>query len=327
MTIGGSTRAGVVAIMVVAALAAAVEWLVGWRALAQAWVAAGPRIAPALAFLALSYLARAWRFQRYFGPRLAGRFGAVLRISAVHNLTNYVMPMRTGEAAFPLLMNREFGIPVVSATAALAWFRLLDLCVLVAVGRRPHTAGYGLEGLQLTMAGNAVKVDDQCRTSMRNVWAIGDLTGEPMLAHRAMAQAEVAVGCIAGHTRRFAPLAVPAICFTDPEVVAVGLTPADCAAAGIPCLSASFPFAANGRALSMDGAQGFVRVVARQDNHQVLGWQAVGPGVSELAAGFGLGIEMGARLEDVGGTIHAHPTLGEAVQEAALRALGRAVHV
>ncbi len=199
--------------------------------------------------------------------------------------------------------------------------------VLVAVGRRPHTAGYGLEGLQLTMAGNAVKVDDQCRTSMRNVWAIGDLTGEPMLAHRAMAQAEVAVGCIAGHTRRFAPLAVPAICFTDPEVVAVGLTAADCAAAGIPCLSASFPFAANGRALSMDGAQGFVRVVARQDNHQVLGWQAVGPGVSELAAGFGLGIEMGARLEDVGGTIHAHPTLGEAVQEAALRALGRAVHV
>lgn len=197
--------------------------------------------------------------------------------------------------------------------------------VLVAAGRRPRTAG--LEALQLDMSGRAVKVDETGRTSMRNVWAIGDLTGEPMLAHRAMAQGEVAAECIAGHKRRFVPLAIPAVCFTDPEVVAVGLTQTQAAEAGIKVLSAQFPFAANGRALTMEGGEGFVRVVAREDNHLVLGWQAVGQGVSELAAAFSYAIEMGARLEDVGGIIHAHPTLSEAVQETALRALGRAIHV
>jgi dihydrolipoamide dehydrogenase len=177
------------------------------------------------------------------------------------------------------------------------------------------------------MAGRAVKVDEQCRTSMRNVWAIGDLTGEPMLAHRAMAQGEVVAECIAGHKRRFAPLAIPAVCFTDPEVVAVGQTAAQAQQAGIECTTAMFPFAANGRSLSMEGGDGFVRVVARKDNHLVLGWQAVGAGVSELATAFSYAIDMGVRLEDVGGIIHAHPTLGEAVQESALRALGRAIHV
>jgi dihydrolipoamide dehydrogenase len=199
--------------------------------------------------------------------------------------------------------------------------------VLVAVGRRPKTRGFNLESLQLDMAGNAVKVDDQCRTSMRNVWAIGDLTGEPMLAHRAMAQGEVAAECIAGHRKHFTPLAIPAVCFTDPEVVAVGLTEEQASKAGIACQSGMFPFAANGRAMSLEGTEGFVRVVARKDNHLILGWQAVGTGVSELAAAFSYAIEMGARLEDVGGIIHAHPTLGEAVQESALRALGRALHI
>lgn len=177
------------------------------------------------------------------------------------------------------------------------------------------------------MDGRAIKVDSSCRTSMRNVWAIGDVTGEPMLAHRAMAQGEVAAECIAGHKRRFAPLAIPAVCFTDPEVVAVGQTQTQAAQAGIEVLTAMFPFAANGRSLTMEGGEGFVRVVARKDNHLLLGWQAVGTGVSELVAAFTYAIEMGARLEDVGGIIHAHPTLGEAIQEAALRALGKAIHV
>ena len=197
--------------------------------------------------------------------------------------------------------------------------------VLVAAGRRPRTAG--LKSLQLDMAGLAVKVDATCRTSMRNVWAIGDLTGEPMLAHRAMAQGEVVAECVAGHKRRFAPLAIPAVCFTDPEVVAVGQTLDQAVQAGIEAITSVFPFAANGRSLTMEGGEGFVRVVARKDNHLVLGWQAVGAGVSELAAAFTYSIEMGARLEDVGGIIHAHPTLGEAVQESALRALGRAIHL
>ena len=199
--------------------------------------------------------------------------------------------------------------------------------VLVAAGRRPRTQGFGLESLALDLNGRAVKIDDQCRTSMRNVWAIGDLTGEPMLAHRAMAQGEMVAEIIAGRRRRFAPLAIPAVCFTDPEIVTAGASPDEAAAQGRDCVVASFPFAANGRALSMEAGEGFVRVVAARDTHQILGWQAVGRGVSELSAAFCHSIEMGARLEDVAAIIHAHPTLGEAVQEAALRGLGHALHI
>ncbi len=199
--------------------------------------------------------------------------------------------------------------------------------VLVAVGRRPRSAGWGLESLQLDMDGRAVRIDDQCRTSMRNVWAIGDLAGEPMLAHRAMAQGEMVAEIIHGKRRHFVPAAMPAVCFTDPEVVVVGMGPSEAQAAGVDAISAQFPFAANGRAMTIESTDGFVRVVARRDNHLILGWQAVGRGVSELSAAFSQSIELGARLEDVGGTIHAHPTLGEAVQEAALRALGQALHI
>ena len=199
--------------------------------------------------------------------------------------------------------------------------------VLVAIGRVPHTHGWGLEKLMLEMQGRAIKVDDQCHTSMRNVWAIGDLTGEPMLAHRAMAQGELVAEVIAGQRRRFAPAAIAAVCYTDPEVVTAGLGPQEAAKAGLDCIHAQFPFAANGRAMTLESTDGFVRVVARRDNHLIVGWQAVGAGVSELAAAFGQSLEMGACLEDVAGTIHAHPTLGEAVQEAALRALGHALHI
>ena len=199
--------------------------------------------------------------------------------------------------------------------------------ILVAVGRRPRTQGFGLEGLGLAMQGAAIAVDERCQTSMRNVWAIGDVTGEPMLAHRAMAQGELVAESIAGQRRRFDPRAIPAVCFTDPEVVVVGLTPDQARERGLDCLTAQFPFAANGRAMTLESKRGFVRVVARRDNHLILGWQAVGVGVSELSTAFAQSLEMGARLEDVAGTIHAHPTLGEAVQEAALRALGHALHV
>jgi dihydrolipoamide dehydrogenase len=199
--------------------------------------------------------------------------------------------------------------------------------VLVAIGRTPRSQGFGLESLLLDMNGRAVKIDDQCRTSMRNVWAIGDVTGEPMLAHRAMAQGEVVAEIIAGKRRRFAPAAIAAVCFTDPEIVVAGLTPQQAALAGLDCIQASFPFAANGRAMTLEAGDGFVRVVARRDNHLIVGWQAVGVGVSELSTAFSHSLEMGACLEDVAATIHAHPTLGEAVQEAALRALGHALHI
>ncbi len=197
---------------------------------------------------------------------------------------------------------------------------------LIAIGRQPRTEGLGLESLQLTMSGRAVKVDEQCRTSMRNVWAIGDLTGEPMLAHRAMAQGEMVAEIISGKTRRFSPAAIPAVCFTDPEIVVTGLTPDEAKSIGMEYVSASFPLAANGRALTLNSPDGFVRVVARADNHAIVGWQAVGRYVSELSSTFAHSIEMNERLEDAAGTIHAHPTIGEAVQEAALKTLGRALH-
>jgi dihydrolipoamide dehydrogenase len=175
--------------------------------------------------------------------------------------------------------------------------------VLVAVGRRPRTAGFGLESLMLDMNGRAVRIDNQCRTSMRNVWAIGDLAGEPMLAHRAMAQGEMVAEIIAGERRAFDKVAIPAICFTSPEIVVLGLSPAEARQVGHEVRLGHVPFSANGRALTEGDEEGFVRVVARADNHLVLGIQAVGRGVSELAAGFGLALEMGARLEDLVGTV------------------------
>ncbi|HUH60666.1 MAG TPA: dihydrolipoyl dehydrogenase [Candidimonas sp.] len=199
--------------------------------------------------------------------------------------------------------------------------------VLVAVGRRSRSTDNGIDTLMLDMNGAAVRIDDECRTSMRNVWAIGDLTGEPMLAHRAMAQGEMVAEIIAGKQRRFSPASIPAVCFTDPEIVVAGLSPDEAAQAGLDCLTANFPFAANGRAMTLESTNGFVRVVARRDNNLIVGWQAVGKGVSELSAAFSQSLEMHACLEDVAGTIHAHPSLGEAVQEAALKALGHALHI
>jgi dihydrolipoamide dehydrogenase len=199
--------------------------------------------------------------------------------------------------------------------------------VLVAVGRRAHTTGFGLETLDLTMSGAFVRIDATCATSMRNVWAIGDVTGEPMLAHRAMAQGEMVAEIIAGRKRAFDPVAIPAICFTDPEIVSVGLSPDAAKAAHGEIRIGHFPFRANGRAMTLQDDDGFVRIVARADNHVVLGVQAVGQGVSELSAAFALALEMGARLEDIALTIHAHPTLSEAFHESALAALGHPLHI
>jgi dihydrolipoamide dehydrogenase len=198
--------------------------------------------------------------------------------------------------------------------------------ILVTVGRKPVTEDWGLDQIDIDMAGRFVRIDDQCRTSMRGVFAIGDVTGEPMLAHRAMAQGEMVAEIVAGRKRSWDKRAIPAVCFTDPELVTVGLSPEEAKALG-EIKVGLFPFAANGRAMTRLGEDGFVRVVARADNHLVVGIQAVGQGISELSAAFGLALEMGARLEDIAGTIHAHPTQGEAFQEAALKALGHALHI
>ncbi|WP_426038827.1 dihydrolipoyl dehydrogenase [Brevundimonas sp. DC300-4] len=200
--------------------------------------------------------------------------------------------------------------------------------VLVTVGRRPRTAGWGLENMGVAMAGPFVKTDDRCATSMRNVWAVGDLTGEPMLAHKGSAQGEVVAEIIAGHDKRFDPVTIAAVCFTEPEIVSAGLGPLDVAGRD-DVITAVFPLAAIGRALAIEAAEdgGFVRVLASKDDHRLLGVQAVGQHVAELSNSFAQMLEMGAVLEDVAGIIHVHPTLGEAFHEASLRALGHAIHI
>lgn len=201
--------------------------------------------------------------------------------------------------------------------------------VTVAVGRQPVLAGWGFETMGVDLAGKFIQIDDQCRTSMSGVYAIGDITGEPMLAHKATAQGEIAADIIAGEKRRFDPRCIPAICFCDPEIVSVGLKPDEAKDIGEDVIIGRFPFSASGRALSMNTAEdrGFVRITARKSDHVVLGIHAVGGHVSELSGEFALAIEMGAVLEDLAHTIHAHPTLSESTAEAALHALGTPLHV
>ncbi len=201
--------------------------------------------------------------------------------------------------------------------------------VLVAVGRKPVTDGWGLETMGVDMAGPFIRIDDQCRTSMRGVYAIGDVSGAPMLAHRGTKQGEMVAEIIAGHKRRFDPAAIPAVCFTEPEIVSVGLTAIDAKARGEDVIIGKFPFAALGKALTMQAGTdgGFIRITARKSDHVILGIHAVGAHVAELSGEFSLALEMGARLEDIAGTIHVHPTLGEGFAESALAALGQPLHI
>jgi len=181
--------------------------------------------------------------------------------------------------------------------------------VLVTVGRRPRT-DCGIEELSLTMNGESIDVDDKCQTSMRGVFAIGDITGEPMLAHRAMAQGEVVAEIVAGQDSVFDKACIPAVCFTDPEIVTAGLSPQQAAEENIDISVGQFPFQASGRAMTMERDDGFVRVIARKDDGVVLGIQAVGYQVSELSAAFSLAIEMGARAEDIAATVACMSALG-----------------
>jgi len=201
--------------------------------------------------------------------------------------------------------------------------------ILVAVGRRPLVEGWGIEEMALDRAGPFVKVDDQCKTAMRGVWAIGDLVGEPMLAHKALAQGAMVAEIIAGQRRHFDPAAVAAIVFTEPEIVVAGMLPDEAAAAGVDAAISVFPFAASGRAMTLEAGAGggFVRIVSRRDDQRILGIQAVGRHVAELAGEFAHALAMGAVLEDLAHTIHVHPTLGEAVTEAALIGLGQPLHL
>lgn len=198
--------------------------------------------------------------------------------------------------------------------------------VLLTIGRKAQLKEWGLTELSLTTENGALVVDDRCRTSMQGVYAIGDVTGEPMLAHRAMAQGEYVAKQLAGLSEVWDKQCIPAVCFTDPEIVTAGLTVEEASQSGVDVSVSVMPFRSNGRALSMHAEDGFIRLVVDEANHAVVGVQAVGAGVSELASTFALAIEMGARTDDIAATVHAHPTLGEAFQEAAMLSLGQGLH-
>jgi dihydrolipoamide dehydrogenase len=198
--------------------------------------------------------------------------------------------------------------------------------VLVTVGRRPNSENLGLEAVGVEVERGFVPVDACMRTGVAGIYAIGDLAGQPMLAHKASMEAEIVAEVIAGHSAAWDGQLIPAVIFTDPEIATVGLTPAEAAQQGRKVLTGKFPFAASGRALTTGDTDGFVKVLVDADTKQLLGVGIVGPQASDLVAEATLALERGAFTDDLGLTVHAHPTLPEALMEAVKHAVGEAVH-
>ncbi|GGK77447.1 dihydrolipoyl dehydrogenase [Haloarcula sebkhae] len=199
--------------------------------------------------------------------------------------------------------------------------------ILVAVGRRPVTETLGIEAVGVeTDAQGFIPTDSRCRTNKEHIFAVGDVAGEPMLAHKGSKEGEVAAEVIAGEPAAVDYRALPAAVFTDPEIGTVGLTEDEAANEGITPVTGEFQFQASGRALTANRTEGFVRIVAAKETERVIGAQIVGPEASELIAEIAVMIEMGAKLQDIGSTVHVHPTLSEAVMEAAQNARGKAIH-
>ena len=200
--------------------------------------------------------------------------------------------------------------------------------VLVTVGRRPNTDEMGLEemGIKFLERG-LIEVDKQCRTNLDHVYAIGDIVSGPQLAHKASYEAKVAAEAISGHKSEVDYLAIPAVCFTDPELATVGLNEKQAKEEGYDVTVGKFPYAVNGRAMALDATEGFVKLVARKEDGLLIGAQIVGENASDMIGELALAIEAGMTLEDVAMTIHAHPTLGEISMEAAEVALGVPIHI
>jgi dihydrolipoamide dehydrogenase len=196
--------------------------------------------------------------------------------------------------------------------------------VLVAVGRRAQSGGIGLETTRArtTERGGFLQVDDRCRTDDPRIYAVGDVTGEPMLAHRAMRQGRVAAEVLAGRPAAFDNVAIPAVVFTDPEIAWCGLGEAEARERGLDVKVEKFPWAASGRAATLGRSDGLTKLIADAASGRVLGVGLVGPGAGELIAEAALAVETAALVEDVATTIHAHPTLSESLMEAAERLLG-----
>ena len=201
--------------------------------------------------------------------------------------------------------------------------------VLITVGRRPNGDQANLKGAGIAVDERGfVKVDAQRRTNVPHIFAIGDICGQPMLAHKASHEGVLVAEVISGANRVYDAKTVPAVVFTDPEIASAGMTEAEAKAKGFnDLLIGKFPFGANGRAVSMMETEGFVKMIADKKTHVLLGVHIVGPEASNLISEAVLAIEMGARMEDLALSIHPHPTLGEAMMEAAEATLGHAIHI
>jgi dihydrolipoamide dehydrogenase len=200
--------------------------------------------------------------------------------------------------------------------------------VLVSVGRRPNSEIPGLDRTRVQVDRRGfITVDASRRTAEPSILAIGDVAGEPMLAHKASHEARVAVDAIAGETVAFEPLAIPAVVFTDPEVAWCGLTETDAQKQQREIAVARFPWAASGRALTLDRTDGMTKLVLDPASERILGVGIVGPGAGELIAEGVLAVEMGANASDLRLSIHPHPTLSETLMESAEVFFGQATHV
>ncbi|WP_227353008.1 dihydrolipoyl dehydrogenase [Haladaptatus salinisoli] len=282
----------------------------------------------------------------YIGMELAGVFAKLGSDVTVVEMLDSVLPGYEDDLARPVKKRaEELGIDFHFGQAAKEWeesgggitvvtenedgevSEFGAEKVLVAVGRQPVTDTLELEnaGIETDEKG-FIGTDDRARTEQEHIFAIGDVTGEPMLAHKASKEGQVAAEVIAGEPSAIDYQAMPAAVFTDPEIGTVGLTEGEAEEQGFEPVVGRFPFQASGRALTTGHAEGFVRIVADEPSGFVLGAQIVGPEASELIAELGLAIEMGATIEDVAATVHTHPTLSESTMEAAENALGHAIH-
>jgi dihydrolipoamide dehydrogenase len=199
--------------------------------------------------------------------------------------------------------------------------------LVVAVGRRPFTNGLFGEGVNVPLDKRGfIEVDQQCRTTVPNVWAVGDVVRGPMLAHKGMEEGVMVAELIAGHVSEMNYKTIPAVIYTAPEIAWVGQTEEEIKASGRPYKVGTFGFAANGRAKGMQQGVGMVKLIADQEHDDVLGVHIVGPVAGELIAEAVLAMEFSASAEDIQRTIHAHPTLSEALHEASLAADKRAIH-
>jgi len=199
--------------------------------------------------------------------------------------------------------------------------------VLVAVGRQPVTDTLDLDRAGVEPDENGfLQTDTRARTEKDHIFAVGDVAGEPMLAHVASKEGVVAAEVAAGEPAALDYQAIPAAVFTDPEIGTVGMTAEEAEAEGFDPVVGEMPFNASGRALTTNHPEGFTKIVADEDTGFVLGGTVVGPEASELIAEIGLAVEMGATVEDLGSTIHTHPTLSETVMEAAENAEEQAIH-